>query len=171
MSRLCLWPFAHAFPPTVHAVRAVQPLAVKSAVLTCFGHLRAIRPLHATATHLRHRYHATDLLSVYTTSFRLMFLSSSLPPSHKFVIPCLIVFPSLLPLLDAPCCSSHSDFGATMFQDLSAVFNCNADSLQPSLLASCFPHHPSTIRSFYHFRRVLLTPLIFHLGRSTSCLS
>src|SRR6266702_1249936 len=107
----------------------------------------------------------------YTTSFHLMFLSSSLPPSHKFVVPCLIVFPSLLPLSDAPRCSSHSNFGATTFQDLSAVSNCDTNGLQLSLLASCFPHHPSTIRSFYRFRHVLLTPLVFHLGQSTSCLS
>src|SRR6266702_5736588 len=153
-----------------NAVRAAQPLAVKSAVLTRFSHLRAIGLPSATATHLGHRYQATDSLSVYTTSFRLMFLSSSLPPSHKFVIPCLIIFLSLPLSSDAPCCSSHSDFGATTFQDLSAVSNCDANGLQPSFLALCFPHHPSTIHSFYHFHHVLLTPLVFHLGRSTSCL-
>ncbi len=95
-----------------------------------------------------------------------------IPPSiSQFTIPCLVIFSFLPPSSDAPCCSSHSDFRATTFQDCPAVPNCDANSLKPSFLASCFLHHLSTIRSFYRFHRVLLTPLIFCLGQSTSCLS
>src|SRR6266702_3100438 len=62
-----------------------------------------------------------------------------LPSISQFVVPCLVVFLFLPPSSDAPCCSSHSIFGATTFQDRSAVPNCDTDGLQPSLLASCFP--------------------------------
>ncbi len=125
--------------------------------------------------------HASPLiLDIATNSLIFPHISISpciyalfIPPSiSQFVIPCLVVFLFLLPLSDAPHCSSHSDFRVTMFQDhLSAVSNCDADSLKPSFLASCFLHHPSTIHSFYRFHCVLLTLLIFHLGQSTSCLS
>src|SRR6266702_307180 len=91
-----------------------------------------------------------------------------LPSISQFVVPCLIVFPFLPPSSYAPRCSNHSDFGATMFQDRS---NCDADGLKPSLLASCFFHHPSTIHSFCRLCCVLRTPLVFLLSRSTSCLS
>ncbi len=94
-----------------------------------------------------------------------------LPSISQFIVPCLVIFSILPPLLDVPRCSSHSDFGVTTFQDhLSAVSNCDTDSLKPSLLASCFLHHPSTIHSFCHLCCVLQTLLVFRLGRSTSCL-
>src|SRR6266702_3624672 len=124
--------------------------------------------------------HASPLISdIATNSLVFPHVSISpriyaffiLPSISQFVVPCLIIFLFLPPSSDAPRRSSHSDFGATTFQDRSAVSNCNADGLKPSFLASCFLHHPSTIRSFYRFHRVLLTPLVFHLGRSTSCLS
>ena len=95
-----------------------------------------------------------------------------LPSISQFIVPCLVIFLFLPPSLDTPRCSSHSNFRVTTFQDhLSAVSNCDTDSLKPSLLASCFLHHPSTIHSFCRLYCVLWTPLIFHLGRSTSCLS
>jgi len=94
-----------------------------------------------------------------------------LPSTSQFVVPCLVIFLFLPPSSDAPHCSSHSNFRVTTFQDhLSAVSNCDTDGLKPSFLASCFLHHLSTIHSFYRFHHVLLTPLIFCLGRSTLCL-
>ncbi len=94
-----------------------------------------------------------------------------LPSISQFIVPCLVVFPFIPPSSDAPHCSSHSDFGATTFQDhLSAVSNCDANSLKPLLLASCFLHHPSTIHSFCHLCCVLQTLLVFLLSQSTLCL-
>ncbi len=135
------------------------------------GHFRLFQsPRSCHASPLISDIATNSLIFPHVSILPCIYAFFILPSISQFVIPCLVVFLFLLPSSDAPCCSSHSDFGVTMFQDLSAVSNCNADGLQPSLLASCFPHHPSTIRSFYHFRRVLLTLLVFHLGRSTSCL-
>ncbi len=124
--------------------------------------------------------HASPLISDIATN-SLVFPHASIspriyalfiPPSiSQFAVPCLVVFSFLPPSSDAPHCSSHSDFRVTTFQDRPAVPNCDTNGLKPLFLASCFLHHLSTIRSFYRFHCVLLTPLVFRLGRSTSCLS
>ncbi len=110
--------------------------------------------------------HASPLISdIATNSISpCIYAFFILPSISQVVVPCLVVFLFLPPSLDAPCCSSHSDFGATTFQDHPAVSNCDADSLKPSLLASCFFHHPSTIHSFCRLCCVLRTPLVFLLG-------
>src|SRR6266702_1173430 len=116
-----------------HVVRAARPLATKSAISARFGHLGVV------TRHLLSRTspptHSFSLVSISPRIYAFFIL----PSISQFVVPCLVVFLFLPPSSDAPRCSSHSDFGVTTFQDRSAVPNCDANGLQPSLLASCFP--------------------------------
>ena len=147
------------------------------AALSCeIGHSHSFWSSRSHRTTTCHCYPSQTSLPHHQLVICLHHLVSShvsffIPPSiSQFAVPCLVVFSFLLPSSDAPCCSSHSNFGVTTFQDHPAVPNCDADSLKPSFLASCFLHHLSAIRSFYRFHHVLLTLLVFRHGWSTSCL-
>ena len=79
-------------------VRAARPLATKSAISACFGHLGVV------TRHLLSRTSPpTHLFSLVSISPRI-YAFFILPSISQFVIPCLVVFLFLPPSSDAPRC-------------------------------------------------------------------